>query len=342
MQVEIMIREIVFIVLLFPVTQQSPLEKKESVLSESRLQNEYPIGFNLIPSTTPYHLTKAHPLRRKSRNVFKLPNDVLDSREGNIHKSEHSSKSKLDRQVSSNGISKSRNVFKLPNSDRIIKGPNVWKTRGPNLWTTKGPNVWKTRGPNVWKTRGPNIHTTKEPNVWKTRGPNVLTTKGPNMWTTKEPNVWKTRGPNIWKTRGPNVWRTRGPNVWRTKGPTVQPTEKFTNNNIKTTSIASSNDSETRGPTVKPNENVSKLSQATDDTNNIGTVVAPIVACILLLAAIIILIVLFKSKCIRINNTRQRQTINGEIPNQHDTKRQLILVNGQTEPISGGIENGTD
>ncbi|XP_071148469.1 uncharacterized protein [Mytilus edulis] len=307
---EIMITEIVFIVFLFPVTQQYPLEQKEIALSESRLQNGSPIRFNLIPSTTPYNLTKAHPLRRKSRNVFKLPNDVLDRREGNIHKSEHSSKS-LDKQVSSNGISKSRNVFKLPNSDRQTKGPNVWKTRGPNLWKTKGPNVLKTRGPNVWKT------------------------KGPSMSTTKGPNVWKTKGPNIWTTKGPNVLTTKGLNMWKTKQTTVQPTETFTHDNIKTTSSTASNVSKTRGPTVQPNENVSKLSQTTADTNNMGSVIGPIVAFFLLLVAVIIVIAYkYKTKCTR----GQRQHVHAEIPNQiNDIERQLI--NGHKEPISDGIWN---
>ncbi|CAC5363234.1 unnamed protein product [Mytilus coruscus] len=249
---EIMIREIVFIVLLFPVTQQYPLEKKEIVLSESRLQNESTIRFNFIQSTTPYHLTKAHPLGRKSRNVFKLPDYVLDGRRGKVNKSVHPSKSKLNKQVSSNGVTKSWNEFKLPN--------NVLKTKGPNVWTTKGPNVWKTKGPNVWKTKGPNMWTTKGPNVWKTRGP--------NMWKTKEPNVWTTKGPNVWKTKGPSVWKTKGP-----------------------TSTTSANIWITNVPTVQPKENVTKLSQTTGETNNIGTVIGPIVAFILILVAVIIVFV---------------------------------------------------
>ncbi|XP_052081066.1 uncharacterized protein LOC127719053 [Mytilus californianus] len=307
-----MIREIVFIVLLFPVTQQYPLEKKEIVLSESRLQNESPIKFNFIQSTTPYHLTKAHTLERKSRNVFKLPDYVLDGRRGKVNKSVHPSKSKLNKQISSNGVTKSRNEFKLPN--------NVLKTKGPNVWTTKGPNVWKRKRPNVWKTKGPNMWTTKGPNVWKTRGP--------NMWKTKEPNMWTTKGPNVWKTKGPSVWRTKGQ------------TDKLTHYNIKTTSTTSANIWKTNVPTVMPKENVTKLSQTTGETNNIGTVIGPIVAFVLILVAVIIVCLLYKSKFIRINCTRQRQTINGEILNQTDIERQLI--NGQKEPIGIVVENGSD
>ncbi|CAC5363235.1 PTPRD [Mytilus coruscus] len=319
------------------------------------MRNKSPYKLNFIPTNQPDYLTNARLLRRKPRNVFKLPDHVWEGGE-EINRSGYLSKSKLDKQHSFKGVFKSKNVFKLPN--------NVWKTKGPTVQPKEKftHNNFKTRSTtssNVWKTKGPTVQPKEKftHNNFKTR-------------STTSSNVWKTKGPTVqpkekfthnnFKTRS-----TTSSNVWKTKGPTVQPKEKFTHNNFKTRSTTSSNVRKTRGIIVyknittdkvtshtvitmpsdntndgnRSNVSVRKLSQTTGETNNIGTVIGPIVAFILLLVAIIA-IVLYKSKCLRKKRKGQRQTINGEIPNQNDIE--LQPMNRQKEPIGIDTENVSD
>ncbi|CAC5424983.1 unnamed protein product [Mytilus coruscus] len=303
-----MIRKIICIVLIFPASQQYPLENKEIELSESRLQNESPHRLNFIPTTTPHHLTKARPLRRKPRNVFKLPDHVWEGRE-EINRSEYLSKSKLNtnKQHSSKGVFKSKNVFKLPN--------NVWKTKGQ----TVQPKEKLTH--NNFKTRS-----TTSSNVWKTKGPTVQ----PKEKLTH--NNFKTRS-----TTSSNVWKTRGTIVYKNKT-----TDKVTSHTAMTMPTDNKNDGN------RTNVSVPKLSQTTEyETNNIGMVAGSIIAIVVTLVIAAIVLYNAKGFRKRIHvfsicilSKRQSRTINGEIPNPNDIE--LQLMNGQKESIGIDTENTSD